>query len=275
MPDLIYVYCVMDRMPVLEHLAVSARASGREATLPDLLVHDGLYAVVGRVPAEDFSEENLPARLNDLKWITRRVTLHERVVEHAMQYGCVIPFMFGTVFKSEDNVRSMLETHRDELRRNLDELRDKEEWGVKVYLDRERMAASLETTDPSILELNRKIASAPKGRAFLLARRRTELVSTAVNREVTRLGQECFERLLEASLKARAGSLLKPEATGRPEPMLLNGAFLVAKEETEEFFGTVKRLGEELGPEGVLLERTGPWPPYNFCEFGREDKAHE
>jgi hypothetical protein len=259
MPDLIYVYCVMDRMPVLEHLVVSE--------LPDLLVHDGLYAVVGRVPAEDFSEENLPVRLNDLKWITRRVTLHERVVEHAMQYGCVVPLKFGTVFKSEENAHAMLEANATEFRQKLSELAGKEEWGVKVYCDRRQLAASVAAQEPALTELDREIASAPKGRAFLMARRRQELTAAVVNREVARLGQECFERLLEQCLKARANDRLKPEVTGRSEEMILNGAFLVWKDDTPGFLRTVDRLGAQFGPRGLVFEHTGPWPPYNFCEF--------
>jgi hypothetical protein len=262
MPDLIYVYCVMDRTPVLEHLAVSE--------LPDLLVHDGLYAVVGRVLAEDFSEENLPVRLNDPKWITRRVTLHEQVVEHAMQFGCVVPLKFGTVFKSEENVHAMLKAHAIEFRQELSELVGKEEWGVKVYCDRRRLAASVAAQEPALVELDRELASAPKGRAFLMAKRRRELSAAAVNREVARLGQVCFERLLEQCLKARVNDTLKPEATGRSEEMVLNGAFLVRKDEAPEFFRTVNRLDAQFGPRGLVFEPTGPWPPYNFCQFNEK-----
>jgi hypothetical protein len=252
----------MDRMPVLEHLAVSE--------LPDLLVHDGLYAVVGRVPAEDFSEENLPVRLNDLKWITHRVTLHEQVIEHAMQYGCVVPLKFGTVFKSEENVHAMLEANATEFRQKLSELAGKEEWGVKVYCDLRQLAASVAAQDSALAELDREIASAPRGRAFLMARRRQELSAAVVNREVARLGQECFERLREQCLKARVNDRLKPEATGRSEEMILNGAFLAEKDKTAQFQSTLDGLREQFGTRGLLLECTGPWPPYNFCEFSQE-----
>jgi hypothetical protein len=262
MPDLIYVYCVMNRMPVLEHLAVSE--------LPDTLVHDGLYAVVGRVPAEDFSEENLPVRLQDPVWITHRVTLHERVVEHAMQSGCVVPLKFGTVFKSEETAHAMLEANATGFRQKLSELAGKEEWGVKIYCDRRRLAESVAAQEPALAELDRELASAPRGRAFLVARRRRELSAAAVNREVARLGQVCFERLLEQCLKARVNDRLKPEATGRSEEMILNGAFLVRKDVAPEFFRTVSRLGAQFGPRGLVFEPTGPWPPYNFCEFDKE-----
>jgi AcrR family transcriptional regulator len=262
MEDLIYVYCVMDEMPVLEHPAVSE--------CPDLLVHDGLYAVVGRVPPSEFSEEALPARLNDLAWLTEKVKLHERIVEHAMQYGCVIPFKFGTVFKSENRVHAMLEAHAAELRRNLAELTGKSEWGVKVYCDRQRLTAAVAAKNPVLVDLEREIGAAPSGRAFLLTKRRGELIAAAVNGEIARLGQECFDRLSKQGLKARPNDLLRPEATGRPEEMILNSAFLVPQDKTPQFLSTIDWLREQFGSQGLLFECTGPWPPYNFCEFSRE-----
>jgi hypothetical protein len=262
----------MNQMPVLEHLAVSE--------VPDLLAHDGLYAVVGRVPAEDFNVETLPARLNDLNWLGGKVRLHERVIEHATQYGSVMPFKFGTVFRTEENVHLMLETHATEFRQKLTELAGKEEWGVKVYCDRERLAQAIGAGNPALVNLDREIGSAPKGRGFLLAKRRGELVATAVQTEIARLGQECFDRLARLTvgqggqgLRARANDPLPPEAVGGSETMILNGAFLVAKEKTPQFLSAVNRLQEQLGSHGLRFQSTGPWPPYNFCEFSPESDS--
>ena len=271
MPDLIYVYCVMDRAPVLEHVAVpEAKPASPLAELPDLLVRDGLYAVVGRVPAEDFSEENLPVRLKDVEWITRRLMLHERVVENAMQYGCVIPFKFGTVYHTEENVHLMLDAHATEFRQNLSELAGKQEWGVKIYCDRRQLTASVAAQNPTLVDLDREIGAATKGRAFLLTQRRAKLVTATVNDEVARFGQECFDRLAGQGLRARVNDSLPPEAGGESEEMILNAAFLVAKEKTPQFLDTADQLQQQLVPNGLRLKSTGPWPPYNFCRFSME-----
>jgi len=272
MPDLIYVYCVMDRMPVLK---TRDRGPGTGDRLPspvllDLVAHDGLYALVGRVSAQDFSEENLPARLKDLNWIAEKVKLHERIVEHAMQHGCVIPLKFGTVFSSEDNVHSMLEAHAGEFRRNLAALAGKEEWGVKVYCDRQRLADDVRARDPRMIDLERQIAAAPKGRAFLLGKRRADTLSAAVDATIASLSQEIFDRLTKQSVRSRINPPLPAEVTGRKEEMILNSASLVLRESVPSFLDAADSLKESLGSRGALIECTGPWPPYNFCEFGPE-----
>jgi hypothetical protein len=265
--DLIYVYCVTDRAPGLEHLAASER--------PELLDHDGLYAVVGRVSLDDFSEERLAQNLADPDWLTEKVKLHERVVEHVMQSGSVVPFKFGTVFKSDEGVRAMLQAHADEFQRSLAELAGQDEWGVKIYCDRQRLADALSALNPGLVELDRKIRAAPKGRAFLLTRKRREFVANAVSNEVARLGQECFDRLAQSVRLARSNALLQPELNGHTGEMILNGAFLAEKDKTAQFQSTLDGLREQFGTRGLLLACTGPWPPYNFCEFSRERSHRE
>ena len=45
--------------------------------------------------------------------------------------------------------------------------------------------------------------------------------------------------------------------------MILNGAYLVANEDSEGFRSLVQRL-VELHPT-LLIELNGPWPPYSFA----------
>ena len=54
------------------------------------------------------------------------------------------------------------------------------------------------------------------------------------------------------------------ELTGRPEAMLLNGAYLV-REGDDRLRGEVERLAAEHAGLGVEYELTGPWPPHNFA----------
>ena len=46
--------------------------------------------------------------------------------------------------------------------------------------------------------------------------------------------------------------------------MLLNGAYLVAREREHEFEEASASLREQWEESGFELELTGPWPPYNF-----------
>lgn len=53
--------------------------------------------------------------------------------------------------------------------------------------------------------------------------------------------------------------------TNRPEKMVWNGVFLLARSTISWFQAICERLGSELAPKGLIVEVTGPWPPYHFC----------
>ena len=47
--------------------------------------------------------------------------------------------------------------------------------------------------------------------------------------------------------------------------MILNAAFLVSRDQEEEFDRRVKEIGLQM-PE-LTFKYTGPWPPYNFVNI--------
>ena len=48
--------------------------------------------------------------------------------------------------------------------------------------------------------------------------------------------------------------------------MVLHAGYLLAEERREPFHELAGRLAEHYRPEGLLVEVTGPWPPYNFVD---------
>jgi hypothetical protein len=71
------------------------------------------------------------------------------------------------------------------------------------------------------------------------------------------------ERLAAAAEEARANPPQPPELSGRTDEMLLNGAYLVRRDDGR-LTDAVDELQSLYGPRGVTYEVTGPWPPYNF-----------
>jgi hypothetical protein len=58
--------------------------------------------------------------------------------------------------------------------------------------------------------------------------------------------------------------------------MVWNGAFLLSRATLHSFQAACEQLGIEVAPKGLLVELTGPWPPYHFCpsfEPQREDSS--
>jgi hypothetical protein len=49
--------------------------------------------------------------------------------------------------------------------------------------------------------------------------------------------------------------------------MMLNYAFLLVRQRIADFRSQVKNAGTKCADEGLMVELSGPWPPYNFCPF--------
>ena len=254
--NLIYLYCVTDKIPQLKE----------ERDRIYFLRHKGLYAIVRKVPEDEFSEEKLQKNFNNMEWLKIKAYIHEKIIEGVMKdSSSVVPFRLATLFKNEKSLTEMLEKHSEELRRNLKDLEEMEEWGVKGYCDIERLKYLFEIEDMEILDTDKKINSSSAGKAFFLRKKREELLNEVINKKINEVSQECLDRLGQHCLRIRLNRLLPEEATGRKDEMILNSAFLVKKNKVNTFIKVVETFKTQSGNRGFCFEYTGPWPPYNFC----------
>jgi hypothetical protein len=166
----------------------------------------------------------------------------------------VVPFRFGTICKTSDDLRALVGEREPGLVESLQRVRGRIEVGVKLWVDETRLAASLQPD----------AAAAPSsGRAYLQARRAEQQRAADADAVVADVARDAYRRLCE---RAVAGVVNRPqprELTGREERMLLNGAYFVPDGD-DDFAAELARLADEHGPRGVAYELTGPWPPYNF-----------
>jgi hypothetical protein len=256
---LLYLYCVTKEVPQLirvEHLVDELF----------FIKHHGLYAVVSKVKECEFNEENLEKNLANLEWIETKVTTHEKIVEGIMQGTCVIPFKFGTIFKSKDSLKAMLTEHAGDLKHTLEELDGTEEWGVKIFCDREKLKESLSQEVEELPQIDEQMNSSAPGKVFFLKKRREQLLDTAVNETITEYGQDSYEMFSTKSIDIRSNELLPKEATERKDDMILNVALLVEKSRVTHFLLALDDLKVKYGHRGLSFDCTGPWPPYNFCQ---------
>ncbi|MBI5025124.1 MAG: GvpL/GvpF family gas vesicle protein [Nitrospirae bacterium] len=259
--DLIYLYCVTNSLP--HHLHTKDFGIGVY-----FIYHKGLYAVVSKVTESEFNEENLKNNLTNLEWIKTKVGIHERIIEEVMRDICVVPFKFATLFNNEDNLKAMFEEHAEELKTKLKHLEGKEEWGVKIYCDIEKLKENLIQEDEALLKISKEISASSPGKAFFSKKKKEELLNIAVNKKINEYGQYSFDRLREQSLKTRINKLLPKEVTERENDMILNSAFLVYKDKISDFISVVDILKAQYKGRGLFFDCTGPWPPYNFVTTG-------
>jgi len=262
---LIYLYCITTKVPKLKNV------DGLACDL-SFVYCQGLYAVVGKVSEAEFGEENLKKNLADLEWIKVKASLHEKVIEGIMKSACVIPFKFGTIFNGEGGLKAMFGEHAEEFKQSLRNLEHKEEWGLKIYCELEKLKEAVVREEPEILEIDNQINSSSPGKAFLLKKKKEELIKNALHKRVNECGQKSFEILKDFSVDTQINKLLPKEVTERKDDMILNSAFLLNKSRVAEFIQAAGDLKAKYNDRGISFDCTGPWPPYNFCKLSRIGK---
>ena len=237
------------------------------------LGYQGLRALVSKVSLREFAPQALRANLEDLPWMTSRVQAHQRVLAGALARGPVVPLKFCTIYRSESGVRAALARHYADFMRALAQLQGKHEWGVKVYCDEARLAGRVEEVSGVVGQLRREMAEKSEGAAYFLRKKLEQAVATETERLSDECAQESHDRLAGHAAQAVLNPLHGPELTGRPDRMILNGAYLVAEERRAALAAEVEGLTREFGRLGFCYDLTGPWPAYNFVAGGLEEGA--
>lgn len=214
-------------------------------------------AVFSRLPASDFGEAAWREHAEDPKWLAEVATQHQDVLGQLIEDTDVLPLRLPAMYRDEVHLHQMLESESTLFQAALGAIHDHVEWGVQLLLTGEPEAAA--PSRPS------------SGRDYLMQR-----ANAAANRERDRgrrqtLVEDAYAALADGARQSVVNQPQDPALRGRHEPMLLNSAHLVCRRHKDIFFMTVAEVAARLGPEGITVEVSGPWPPYNFVALGDEE----
>ncbi len=209
-------------------------------------------AVVSRVDPTDWTGDTGDEHMQDLAWVGPRAYRHEQVVEAVMDGpDPVYPARFGTLFTTPERLASMLDTHEKALQSFFARVDGTEEWAVKGLLDRDAAAAAETEAEPS-----------ESGTAYLQRRKDEQEARASVDAWVDEVAEQLFDPLAVQAADARV--LPVPGDAGRDQEVVFNWAFLVPVVQVEAFRAEADRESEKYASQGLSLDLTGPWPPYNF-----------
>ena len=259
MNDLIYVYCISNS-PL--GLVRNMESKGLES-----LMFDDFCVIVKYVSESEFSEENFKKNLSDIQWVETNAREHIRVISMIMEYSTVIPFKFGTIFQAEDSLKKFVEDYSGSLIENYHHIKGKEEWSVKIYCDRKELCEQIDELSEETAALEKQIMASSPGKAFLLKRKKTDLIENEMDRLCKNYGQEYYDEFKNLSESTSLNNLLPKEFAGREDTMILNATFLVRKNKVTDFKSTVDTLRKKDGNSGFFIEATGPWPPFSFISI--------
>jgi len=260
-----YVYCIGERdalAPLFDEELPPAIEGGARL---EAVEGGGLAAVVSAVPLAEYGEESLEARLTDAEWTAARAMRHESVVEHFAARGRgVVPLRFGTIYLTRSRVARMLAEKEAELRRTVERLRGREEWGVQIYCDRVRLREQIASVSERLREMSEQASKVSPGQGYLMRKKIEALRDDETRAEIKRATAEIERGLAKRCEGSTRLRMLKAEVTEHGE-LAAKLAFLVARERFEEFREEAESLAARYVGQGFRMELTGPWPAYNFA----------
>ena len=248
-----YLYCVANAGE-----RVSLGEIGIAGNEVYTISYKDICAVVHNCPAQ-------PYQSDDQEVVKAWVMTHQQVVDAAWdRWETVLPLSFDTIIKGETegsagrNVQDWLQQEYEGLKRKIEKVRDKAEYGVQVFWDPKLIAQNLTQTSPEIRELDEKIRTKPRGAAYMYRQRLENLIK----REMETRADECFKDFYSRIRKHVDD--VRVEKTKKAEhglQMIMNLSCLVCRDR-------YTKLGEELDKinqmDGFSVRFTGPWPPYSF-----------
>jgi hypothetical protein len=223
----------------------------------------GIVALASHVPLAEFGEEALRRNVEDLGWLEEKVRLHEAIVEAALAKGQLLPMKFGTIFLDPERIREVIRKNALVLRAALEELGDKEEWGVKGFVDGTGLRTAVLQNDPVLVALSGEASPKPPGHAFFHRRKIEEAASAKSQEREASLVREAVEAIRKTVVGVAECPPLPPAAT-REKKIVLNLACLVRKNGVADFLARVEQWSRDHAEEGMSLVASGPWPPYHF-----------
>lgn len=257
--DLIYVYCI----------------TNDSSQKIDLINFEGLksfvfgnFTVFGKhVDTNEYAEENFKINLSNIQWLETNAREHIRVISEIMKLLSIIPFNFGTIYQSENNLQKFILDYEDSLIENFFHLKGKEEWVVKIYVNIKVLKVRIDELSEKSAALEKEIMASSPGKAFLLSRKKTELIENEIDQLCKLHGQKYYDEFKSLSVATSLNNLLPKDFTQRDETMILNANFLVSQNRSTEFIKQVDILTKESDPYGFVIEATGPWPTFSFISI--------
>ncbi len=209
--------------------------------------HNDIAAVVSKTSVFIFD----PTRENALA--------HEHVIESVMKTHTIIPMSFGTVFRTDDDIREVLRSIYASLKDVLKQMGGKLEFGLKVTWDRDKIIDELKRDDEEVFRFHQEITRKHLQSTYFARMQLGRMIDKAL---VSRSGdyvREIYDALRSTCVASRDN---KPIG----DKMIMNAAFLIQKDKEAEFDAAVNRIAKKFG-DRLNFKYTGPWPPYNFVNI--------
>ena len=242
---------------------------------------NGITAVFCEVALEEFRAAVAAEDGVDPAWLLPRACRHEQVIDAVLARsspsplllspaagekgrgeGAVLPIRFGAVFSSRQALEQLLTERWTDIARCLDAVSGKEEWSVKAFVDVERASEWFVDNDPALAERRQQLPASQGARYLQEKRFRAD-----VRKQIQSWSRTIAEQLREElhSLAEEVRPLKLTQGTYPGKEIVFHSAVLIASSSVAHFQEQLELLQARYAEQGVILDSSGPWPPYSFC----------
>jgi len=184
---------------------------------------------------------------------------HEHVIETVMKNYTIIPMSFGTVFRTDDDIREVLKSIYSSLKDVLKQMEGKLEFGLKINWDRDQIIEELKLDDEEIRQFHQEIIRKHLQSTYLARMQLGRMIDKALVEKATQYVRDIYESLRSVCVASRDNQPIG-------DKMIMNAAFLVERHREADFDAVVNRIARKYGKR-LKFKYTGPWPPYNFVNI--------
>ena len=184
---------------------------------------------------------------------------HEHVIETVMKNHTIIPMSFGTVFRTDNDIREVLKSIYPSLKDVLHQMAGKLEFGLKVNWDRDQIIEDIKQEDEEIRQFHQEIIRKHLQSTYLARMQLGRMIDKALAERSISYVREIYEALRSVCVASRDNQPIG-------DKMIMNAAFLVERDREAEFDSAVNKIARKYG-QRLKFKYTGPWPPYNFVNI--------
>ena len=203
--------------------------------------HEDLVCWVSPIDGAAFSEEISRNREN-LEWLALHSVRHQQVVAEIAARYTIVPARFGTVFSGKRALLTNVEGRKSALEKVFKRITDADEWGVKVFSERQAVAETRPEAHSGKEYLQQKAAR---------LKRRPDSDDPGL--------REFTAELEKVALDAAPSGKI----SGVQPDLLWQATFLVPRSRRRQWDKTLKDFVKKWD-RTRRIEVNGPWPPYSF-----------
>jgi len=219
-------------------------------------------SVASRVGLDQFDVRKLESGHTDVNWLSQVAIRHNQIISDAAHSRPLLPLRMGALFHSRASLLDKMEHWETKVIDFLDSIGDRQEWAAKIFLDTHQTEETLAASSTPLLpnEINIGV-----GTKYLIQKQERHRESRASLQRYKSEVASVETALMGLADRYYRSRLLPSNLTGRREKMLWNAAFLLPRSASDSWLALAEEVRISAAARGLLLEVSGPWPPYHFC----------